>query len=316
MANGISSLYKVNYKFHKKTKITVKNNNYNKFNYKLGFGCSALGGKIDEIKSIKLLNYVYKKKIRYFDLAPSYGDGKCHRIFGKFLKSIKRNKVFVATKIGEIENKNITKYRKFFPNIKILKKILKYFFPNLSTIKKISYSEDIVKNTMPSYLKDLNTSYIDCIFLHNIERIDEIKRFLNSLIIEKKRGRIKHIGISLNLKNKISKDILKKFDFIQLENSINSKNFTLFKNKYPNIKSKFVFYGINAALNGNDKIIEKFKNKTGLKNHRLLNLLNNIKDEKKSTTLINSSKHHRIDEMILLIRLIRKNKSLLKIFNE
>ena len=132
----------------------MKNNNYNKFNYKLGFGCSALGGKIDEIKSIKLLNYVYKKKIRYFDLAPSYGDGKCHRIFGKFLKSIKRNKVFVATKIGEIENKNITKYRKFFPNIKILKKILKYFFPNLSTIKKISYSEDIVKNTMPSYLKD------------------------------------------------------------------------------------------------------------------------------------------------------------------
>ena len=77
----------------------MKYKNYNEFNYKLGFGCSSIGGKINEIKSIKLLNYVYRKKIRYFDLAPSYGDGKCHKIFGKFLKNKPRNQIFVATKV-------------------------------------------------------------------------------------------------------------------------------------------------------------------------------------------------------------------------
>lgn len=296
----------------------MNNKNYNHFNYRLGFGCSAIGGRMDEVKSLRLLNYVYKKKIKYFDLAPSYGDGKCHKIFGKFLKN-KSNKIrkqlFIATKIGEVENKNIIKYRKFFPNFRILKKIIKYFFPSLSTTKRISYSEDTVKNTIPGYLKDLNTNYIDCIFLHNIVKTNEIKKYIDCLIVEKKKRHIKYIGISLNLKNKISESILKKFDFIQLENSIDSRNFEIFKNKYLKIKSKFVFYGINTIYN-NNKILEKFKKKTGLKNYRLLNLLKNIIDEKESTTIINSSKQHRIDEIILLIRLIRKNKSLLKIFDE
>jgi len=286
--------------------------------HNLGFGCSSLGGKIDEDKSVKLLNYVYQKKIRYFDLAPSYGDGKCHKIFGKFLKNKKRNKIFISTKVGEIENKNVIKYRKFVPNFLILKKIFKYFMPHLSTTKKIRYRKDIIKKILPKYLKDLNTNYIDCIFLHNMNEIDQIKKFLKNLITEKKNGNIKYIGISLSLENNININILKKFDFIQLENSLNTKNYKLFTKKYPNIKKKIVFYGMNSNLDlkKNTNILHKFKNKTGLNNYKLLNLLYNIIIKKNSITLINSTKFQRINEILLLIKLIKRDKSLFKIINE
>jgi len=68
-------------------------------NNSLGFGCSSLGSNINLKLSLKLLNFAYKNKIKYFDLAPSYGDGKCHKIFGKFLENKKRNKIFISTKI-------------------------------------------------------------------------------------------------------------------------------------------------------------------------------------------------------------------------
>ena len=288
------------------------------FNYKLSFGCSSIGGHINEKSSIKLLNFVYKKKIKYYDLAPSYGDGKCHKIFGKFLKNKKRSNIFISSKIGEIENTRIIKYRKFLPNLRFLKIIIKYFWPSLSTTKKIKYDKNNTFNILPNYLKDLNTNYIDCIFLHNMSKIEEIKKFFNFLNIEKKRGRIKYIGISLSLKDKINKRILNKFDIIQLRNSFDSKNYELFLKRYGDLKKKIIFYGLNSTVKDlkNKNIFEKFKLKTGSRNYRLINLLYNIKIKNNSITIINTTKILRINEIFSFIKLIKKDQSILGVVNE
>ena len=171
---------------------------------------------------------------------------------------------------------------------------------------------------MLDYLKDLKTNYIDCIFLHNLNNIKEIKKFLKLLNIEKKRGRVKYIGISLSLKNKIHKKILKQFDIIQLENSFNSKNYEKFIKKYGHLKKKIIFYGMNSEFKKpkDIKILKKFETITKTKNHRLLNLLYNVSLQKNSITLINSSKVKRIDEILSFIKLIKKDQSILNIINE
>ena len=57
-----------------------------------------------EREAIALLESAFDVGIRYFDTAPSYGDGVSERRLGRFLKRMpagQRSQVTVATKFGE-----------------------------------------------------------------------------------------------------------------------------------------------------------------------------------------------------------------------
>lgn len=287
---------------------------FNEINLKIGFGCSNIGGNLNEKQSLQILNYSFKKNIKFFDLAPSYGDGNCHSIFNKFLRNKRRNDLFISTKIGEIENKKITQMRKFVPNFKIIKKIIKFFLPNISTTKKLKFSKKNIKKIVDSYLKELGIKYLDCIFLHNIFDIVEIENYYKVLINFKKEGKLKNIGVSLNQNVYIPQYILDKFDYIQMENSLNSKNYEILKKYYNFFNKKIIFYGINNELKviKNNSLIVKFLNKINSNNFRLINLIYNLKINKNSITLINTSKPERVDEIVNLKNLINNDNELLR----
>jgi aryl-alcohol dehydrogenase-like predicted oxidoreductase len=57
-----------------------------------------------EREAVALLELAFDLGIRYFDTAPSYGDGVSEERLGRFLKSMpagQRSQVAVATKFGE-----------------------------------------------------------------------------------------------------------------------------------------------------------------------------------------------------------------------
>ena len=66
---------------------------------RLGFGCGRLRAGLEERNSRKLINAALECGIRYFDTAPSYGDGASERLLGLELRQVRRE-VVICTKIG------------------------------------------------------------------------------------------------------------------------------------------------------------------------------------------------------------------------
>ncbi len=69
----------------------------------LGFGCMRLPtnekGSIVEEKALEMLEYAYDNGVNYFDTAWPYHNGQSEPLLGKFLQTIKREEVFVSTKL-------------------------------------------------------------------------------------------------------------------------------------------------------------------------------------------------------------------------
>lgn len=65
----------------------------------LGFGCASLGSRISEKTGRAAIDAALDAGIAWFDVAPSYGDGKAERILGDALKGTSAH---IATKAGLI----------------------------------------------------------------------------------------------------------------------------------------------------------------------------------------------------------------------
>jgi L-galactose dehydrogenase len=69
----------------------------------LSFGASSLGGvfkPVDESVAIRSVHTALDLGINYIDVAPFYGLTKAETVLGKALRSIPRDKYYLATKIG------------------------------------------------------------------------------------------------------------------------------------------------------------------------------------------------------------------------
>ena len=66
---------------------------------RIGFGCGRLRAGLEERNSRRLIDTALEYGIRYFDTAPSYGDGASERVLGLSLRHV-RGEVAICTKIG------------------------------------------------------------------------------------------------------------------------------------------------------------------------------------------------------------------------
>ena len=167
---------------------------------KIGFGTWGLSGdaygSISKRKAKLLLDYAFKKKIYFYDTAPSYGFGKVEIILSEFIKN-KRSKIFLSTKAGLYKKENTA----------------------FKQIDLFNFHPQFIKKQLNDSLKRLKTNYVDVLFLHsptkkNCKNIIKLKKMMDEL---KKEGKIRFSGIS----PKTPGDgiyFLKKanFDFVQL----------------------------------------------------------------------------------------------------
>ncbi|OUV60961.1 MAG: hypothetical protein CBC82_07440 [Cellvibrionales bacterium TMED122] len=167
---------------------------------KIGFGTWGLSGdaygSISKKKSESLIDYAYKKKINFYDTAPSYGFGKVETILSKLLKN-NRSKIFLSTKAGLYKKKNSA----------------------FKQIDLFNFSTQFIKKQFDESLKRLKTSYADILFLHsptrkNCKNILKLKKLMDQL---KRKGKIRFSGISPKTPQDSVYFLKKaKFDFVQI----------------------------------------------------------------------------------------------------
>jgi len=162
----------------------------------IGYGTWGFSGKeygnISKEKCVELLNYAYKKGIRFIDTAPIYGNGKVEKILNKFLNKKKRDQIVICTKCGMLPHKGFK---------------MKQNFSNKNIIKDLNKS-----------LKNLKTDYIDILLLHspNIKKIN-MARVINLSKKLKEQKLIKYFGISVRSPQDINEiRNLNHLDYVEL----------------------------------------------------------------------------------------------------
>lgn len=65
----------------------------------IGFGCASLGSRVSRSHGLAALARAYDAGIRWYDVAPSYGDGQAEAILGEFVVG-RRDSLRLCTKVG------------------------------------------------------------------------------------------------------------------------------------------------------------------------------------------------------------------------
>lgn len=159
----------------------------------LGFGCMRLPcdakGKIDEREAFTLFNMALAAGVDVFDTAYRYHDGQSEIVLGKWLKTIDRSKVRVATK---------------------------------SPVWLITSKEDFF-TYLQKQLQNLQVAYIDDYLLHALDqdRFEKMKDLgvFDAMKQAKDVGLIKRIGFSFHDEFDVFESILTyhPWDFCQIQ---------------------------------------------------------------------------------------------------
>jgi aryl-alcohol dehydrogenase-like predicted oxidoreductase len=137
----------------------------------LGFGCAALGSRVSETQSRRVLDYAFDRGVSWFDVAPPDGDGEAEAILGHFLTG-RRDKVILCTKIG-IGRPTLSPMMQVVSSIK---RGTLNAFPELSTFllgkmnlkrEREPLRAELVEPFVVDSLRRLQTDYVDVLTLHD-----------------------------------------------------------------------------------------------------------------------------------------------------
>jgi L-galactose dehydrogenase len=138
----------------------------------LSFGASSLGGvfrDIDEGEAIRTVHVSLDHGINFIDVSPYYGATKAETVLGKALRHIKRDRYYLATKVGQYGE------------------------------GQFDFSAARVTRSVDESMTRLGVDYIDLIQCHDIEFASSsqiVHETLPALVKLKQAGKIGHIGIT------------------------------------------------------------------------------------------------------------------------
>ncbi len=139
-------------------------------------GANTSGGRSvgwagqEENDSRKAMTKAWETGINHWDTADVYGDGRSEQVIGSMWKTVPRDEIFLATKVGWDQG-----YQKHW------------------------YDVETMRHNMERSLKNLKTDCVDLMYLHhcnfgkNDEYLDEAANTLNQF---KDEGKTKYIGLS------------------------------------------------------------------------------------------------------------------------
>ncbi len=136
---------------------TLANKEYKKFFY----------NKISKKEISHILGKAYELGVNFYDTSPAYG--RSESFIGDEFGTNKRDKILICTKVG-----------------------LNQFG------EKINFEIKNISNQIHQSLRNLKTDYLDYVLIYNPKKNDRnILNCYNFLLSQKKMGKIKHIGISV-----------------------------------------------------------------------------------------------------------------------
>ena len=136
---------------------------------RLGFGCASLGSRIGDVAGRRALAAAFDQGITWYDLAPSYGDGRAESIFGNFAKD-RRDKLFICTKCG-IESRSPPMVAGLLrPLVRAVLTATPRMRPLITRARlpahRIPLTGAFVRSSLERSLRRLRTDYVDVLALH------------------------------------------------------------------------------------------------------------------------------------------------------
>jgi aryl-alcohol dehydrogenase-like predicted oxidoreductase len=137
----------------------------------LGFGCSAVMGRVGRKQSLRALHAAYDVGITFFDTARSYGYGESETLLGEFLQG-RRDRVILATKFGIVPVRHQSWKRALKPVVRTILDVV----PSARRIvrkqvnaqfRENQFTRDILQSSLEESLRKLRTDYVDILFMHS-----------------------------------------------------------------------------------------------------------------------------------------------------
>ena len=149
--------------------------------FPLALGCWAIGGPtvnagspigwgpIDEDRALEGLRYAVQHGVNFFDTADVFGHGRSERLLGRLLDEVKRESLFIASKVGWI--------RGSAPH---------------------PYAGPRLRHQFEQSIENLGVEYLDVYFLHTLDFGDDdayLHTVINQMEALREVGYIKAIGM-------------------------------------------------------------------------------------------------------------------------
>ena len=216
----------------------------------IGFGCASLGSRVDAKRGRAALARAYDAGISWFDVAPSYGDGRGEFLLGDFLAG-KRSEIAVCTKVGllpghvsfpmRIAKPAVQSFNAFLPRLR--KHIVKF----RPTARSVELTGSFIESSIVESLRRLQTDYVDVLALHearlvDVER-DDVLRALENVV---SKGFARTISLAGDLSVSLAAlSLSKHVSIIQVANNLFRPNVGLAKQQLPSGQSvSFVTHSV------------------------------------------------------------------------
>lgn len=138
----------------------------------LSFGASSLGGvfrDIDDGEAVRAVHVALDHGMNFIDVSPYYGATKAETVLGRALKTVRRDRYLLATKVGQYGE------------------------------GQFDFSARRVIDSVDESLTRMGVEYVDLIQCHDIEFADLsqiVNETLPALHTLKEKGKVRHVGIT------------------------------------------------------------------------------------------------------------------------
>jgi aryl-alcohol dehydrogenase-like predicted oxidoreductase len=140
----------------------------------LGLGCMGMSefyGASDDAESLKTLAAALDLGVTFFDTSDTYGIGHNEELIGRFLKTIDRKKIQLATKFGIVRQRG-------------------------TYDRRIDNTPAYIRSACEASLKRLGIDHIDLYYVHRFDTTQKIEDVVATLAALKQEGKIGAIGLS------------------------------------------------------------------------------------------------------------------------
>jgi aryl-alcohol dehydrogenase-like predicted oxidoreductase len=167
----------------------------------LGFGCSALLGRVGRKASLAALAAAYDAGVTFYDTARSYGYGESEALLGEFLSN-RRDSVVISTKFGILPARTTLLKEALKPLARKLLRLAPTARKGMQ--KQIAaqfsaghFSVAALHESLETSLRKLRTDYVDLLFMHeapaSVLQQEDLLAALEQLVAE---GKVRRFGIS------------------------------------------------------------------------------------------------------------------------
>jgi aryl-alcohol dehydrogenase-like predicted oxidoreductase len=239
----------------------------------LGFGCASLGSRIDDKRGTAALARAYDAGITWFDVAPSYGDGRAEGLLGGFLLG-RRSQVVICTKVGIVPGRvslamrigKTVVQRAMALRPELREHVARFRLP----AQRVELTGPFIESSIVESLRRMQTDYVDVLALHeasldDVQR-DDVLRALDNVV---SKGYARAISLAGDLNVALAAVALsERFRILQFANNLFAPNIARAKQRLPANRSVgFVTHGVyghEGSLEALAAMIEKEAGKRGL----------------------------------------------------